>query len=145
MGSRTVMLLLTALLGLGLCPSQAFQLASEDGPCPMPWVDGTLVGMGCLLFSSDASMTWNEADVFCQREQSAKLVSIETEEQVYFVKMLLGMLEDHESRHEWWTSGKDEGRTKSTISGFSSLNAGLLSPTGTALRVSCGISSRSPM
>ena len=76
----------------------------------MPWVDGTLVGMGCLLFSSNASMTWNEADVFCQFEQSAKLVSIETEEQVDFVKMVLGMLADHESRRGWWTSGKDEGR-----------------------------------
>merc|ERR1719295_1374226 len=104
------MLLLTTLLCFLLCLSQAFLLTSEDGPCPMPWVDGTLVGMGCLLFSSDAAMTWNEADVFCQNEQSAKLVAIETEEQVDFVKMVLGMLADHEGRHGWWTSGKDEGR-----------------------------------
>ena len=53
---------------------------AQDGrsPCPDRWVDGTLVGMGCLYFHSDAGMTWDEADTLCQESYNGKLVSIET-------------------------------------------------------------------
>ena len=53
-------------------------ISAESNPCSPPWVDGTSVGMGCLLFYSDYSYSFYDADEFCQGTQSAKLVSIET-------------------------------------------------------------------
>ena len=80
---------------------------AQDGKssCPDRWVDGTLVGMGCLYFYSDAKLTWDDADMLCQESYDGKLVSIETEEQYDFVMMQLSFLADHEGSHLWWTSG----------------------------------------
>ena len=80
---------------------------AQDGrnPCPDRWVDGTLVGMGCLYFHSDAGMTWDEADNLCQESYNGKLVSIETEAQHDFVMMLISFLADNDHAHYWWTSG----------------------------------------
>ena len=65
--------------------------------------------MGCLLLYSDYAYSFYDADEFCQGTQSAKLVSIETAQQLDFVKMIIGFLEDHET-YAWWTSGSDQGR-----------------------------------
>ena len=79
-------------------------------PCSADWVDGTLVGMGCLLFDSSISSTWDDANIYCQSIEDSKLVSIETEEQFDFVRMELDFLDSHEEKHGWWTSGTDKGR-----------------------------------
>ena len=84
---------------------------AEDGKssCPDTWVDGTLVGMGCLYFHSDAGMTWDQADYLCQESYNGKLVSIETEAQHDFVMMMILFLADNNHAHYWWTSGTLSG------------------------------------
>merc|ERR1712038_1897319 len=106
MGSSQTMVLVTVL-------SFAFLLSrviAESNPCSPPWVDGSSVGMGCLLFDSETASNFYDADIFCQSTQDAKLVSIDDADQHDFVKMIIGFLSGHESTHEWWTSGSDQGR-----------------------------------
>ena len=95
------------LMALATLVSLSRGKTAQDGssPCPDRWVDGTLVGMGCLYFHSDAGMTWDEADNLCQESYNGRLVSIETEEQYNFVMMELSFLADHKGYHLWWTSG----------------------------------------
>ena len=105
------MILLTSLLSVLIIPSHGSQPAPEGrSTCPGGWADGTLVGMGCLLFESNATFTWDEANFFCQDNHSANLVSIETADQHEFVIMMIGFLGNHEDTHSWWTSGTDKGR-----------------------------------
>ena len=80
--------------------------ASGNGPCQSSWVDGSLANMGCLLFHTDGFMTWDDAAAFCLTQQGSKLVSIETEQQMEFMSLVLGFL----APHNWWTSGTDRGR-----------------------------------
>ena len=48
----------------------------SESACPRPWVDGTLLGLGCLLFNSTKAYTWEGASVYCQGEENATLVEI---------------------------------------------------------------------
>ena len=80
--------------------------ASENGPCQSSWVDGSLANMGCLLFHTDGFMAWDDAAAFCLAQQGSKLVSIETEQQMELMSLVLGFL----AHHNWWTSGTDRGR-----------------------------------
>ena len=41
-------------------------------------VDATLTGVGCLLFNSTTSYTWEEANNYCQRDDYGFLVEIGT-------------------------------------------------------------------
>ena len=85
------MILLSCLLSLLIRPSFGSPLASSgSSTCPEGWADGTLVGMGCLLFESNASYTWDNANYFCQDTHNATLVSIESEDQHQFVIMMMG-------------------------------------------------------
>ena len=106
------MILLGCLLSLLIRPSFGSPLASSgsSSACPEGWADGTLVGMGCLLFESNASYTWDNANYFCQDTHNATLVSIESEDQHEFVIMMIRVLNNHEDPHIWWTSGTDKGR-----------------------------------
>merc|ERR1712037_9453 len=110
MGSRIKMILLTSLLSLLVTFPLGSLLPSESSTCYSGWADGTLVGMGCLFFESNANFTWEEANFFCQETYSATLVSIETQDQQEFVIMMIGFLNNHEESHSWWTSGTDTGR-----------------------------------
>lgn len=80
------------------------------GPCPEHWVDGTLTGLGCLLFNSTNAYTWEEANGYCQEEENATLLEIWTSLQSDFICSELMLLEDHESARNWWTCGTDLGR-----------------------------------
>ena len=82
----------------------------EPGPCPEHWVDGTLAGLGCLLFNSTEFYTWQQANVYCQKEENATLLEIWTSLQSDFISNELMLLEDHESPRNWWTGGTDIGR-----------------------------------
>ena len=82
----------------------------ESSTCAAPWMDGSSVGLGCLLFSSENAMSWYDADAFCHDQHYSKLISIESAEQQEFVKMVLDFLGGHEEGHSWWTSGTDQGR-----------------------------------
>ena len=78
------------------------------GACPEHWVDGTLAGLGCLLFfNGTKSYTWEEANSYCQTEENATLLEIWTTLQSDFIS---SELEDHEDKRTWWTSGTDIGR-----------------------------------
>ena len=102
------MLLLLGLLFL--LASETSSLAATNGPCPSGWVDGSWVGMGCLLFDSNTTYTWEEASQYCQTTANASLVEMLNVEQHDFVKMELYILETHEAIGSWWTSGLDLGR-----------------------------------
>ena len=39
---------------------------AEKSNCPNHWTDATFVEMGCLLFLTNQTMTFYEADKFCQ-------------------------------------------------------------------------------
>ena len=45
--------------------------------CPSPWVDGTILDLGCLLFNSTMGYTWEGASVYCQGEENATLVEMD--------------------------------------------------------------------
>ena len=78
--------------------------------CPDKWVDASFVDMGCLMFYSNSSMTWEEANVYCQESHKATLVEFGTQEQLDFVRMELEVLEELNGPKNWWTSGTDIGR-----------------------------------
>ena len=68
--------------------------SAEDVDCPPGWTDGTSVGLGCLLFSAETGMNWNEASDFCKTTQDkAHLLEILTSEQMDFMMVELGLLE----------------------------------------------------
>ena len=72
-----------------------FALASaEDVDCPPDWRDGSSVGLGCLLFSAETALNWNEASDFCKTaEDTAHLLEILTSEHMDFMMVELGLLE----------------------------------------------------
>merc|ERR1712179_13670 len=81
------------------------------GSCPDGWLDTTLFGgtMGCLLFDSSNSYTWDKANQFCY-SQGGELVEIRHLQEMEFVISYLKMLETHETAYSWWTAGTDAGR-----------------------------------
>ena len=91
------MLLLIALLSLLPIRSKGDPLSNrtlpvKDTNCAAPWMDGSAVGLGCLLFESDIALTWYNASAFCQDQKSAKLIAIESAEQKEFVIMVIGLV-----------------------------------------------------
>merc|ERR1712183_826761 len=78
-------------------------------PCEEGWIQATWVDMGCLLFDSGTTLTWEAACYHCQTKDAA-LVEITTEEQLEFLKMELTALDDHITNSNWWTAGTDIGR-----------------------------------
>merc|ERR1712142_111339 len=78
--------------------------------CPPGWTDGLAYGMGCLLFNFNTTRTWNEAQEFCDRMDSAFLVEIFStlqqeflEEKAYEIEGMTG-----EGRY-WWIGATDVG------------------------------------
>ena len=67
-------------------------------------------GMGCLLFNSNTTLTWEEANIYCQEEENGTLLQIWNELQFEFIRMELGFLSDHVQVERWWTSGTDAGK-----------------------------------
>ena len=65
--------------------------------------------MGCLLFNSNATLTWEEANTYCQKEEGS-LLQIWNELQLDFVRMQLSFLYDHVPMQRWWTAGTDAGK-----------------------------------
>ena len=83
----------------------------QSNPCPNQlWVDASMTGLGCLLFNSSTSYTWEKANDYCQVQENATLLEIWTELQLDFVRNELIFLTDHEESRDWWTSGTDQGR-----------------------------------
>ena len=65
--------------------------------CPETWIDGSVVGLGCLLFDSSLDLTWEEANNFCQFTNNATLLEILTEEQLVFTQLELTLLAKEEA------------------------------------------------
>ena len=83
----------------------------HSNPCPNQfWVDASMTGLGCLLFNSTTSYSWERANDYCQVQENATLLEIWTELQLEFVQNELFFLTDHEESRDWWTSGTDQGR-----------------------------------
>jgi hypothetical protein len=93
---------LTASLLLLSCSPAASSL------CPDGWDDESYIGMGCLLFLSNTTFTWDKANTFCQ-SYSAKLLEITTESEMEVLHGTLITIEEEVGHHYWWTSGTDVG------------------------------------
>merc|ERR1711962_269479 len=78
------------------------------GNCPVGWLDTGLFGgtMGCLLFDSTTTYTWDKANEFCYN-QGGELVEIRHVEEMDFV---ISYLQQLETKYDWWTAGIDAGR-----------------------------------
>merc|ERR1712215_305532 len=78
------------------------------GSCPDGWLDTGLFGgtMGCLLFNSSTTYTWDKANEYCYKE-GGELVEIRHVEEMEFV---ISYLQQLEAKHDWWTAGTDAGR-----------------------------------
>merc|ERR1719266_207530 len=76
--------------------------------CPEKWLDASFVEMGCLFFNSTASMTWEDANLACQRSSNSTSVVITSEIQMGFLQMELDVIANAEGEaHWWWTAGTD--------------------------------------
>ena len=94
-------------------PLLAIEKESEDistATCPEKWIDASFVEMGCLLFNSTTTYTWDKANNYCQSHHNATLLEILTEMEMAFIQMEANVLGDHEGERDWWTSGTDAGR-----------------------------------
>jgi hypothetical protein len=58
------------------------------------WGPATSVGLGCLILYTSDRLTWTGANVFCQKQENATLVEIQTEKRKGFIKIYLELLED---------------------------------------------------
>ena len=76
-------------------PSPGYPLSSTI-PCPSSWYDSGLLGLGCLLFHTSSAFSWEGANNFCQEEGGA-LVEVWTEDQHTALRMVLGVVEEHDS------------------------------------------------
>ena len=56
-----------------------------SSPCPHGWIVATSVDMGCLKFNVTHPMSWLDASEYCQRDEQAALVEIQTELQLDFL------------------------------------------------------------
>ena len=105
------MTLLLAALLTSLAPVLATVSLQPAGSarCPTGWIDGHFADdMGCLLFNTTKSYTWDDATNYCN-SLNASLVEIKTEEQHEFLIMELEVFADNGHSHNWWTSATDAG------------------------------------
>ena len=79
-------------------PSPGYPLSQVAAPipCPSSWYDSGLSGLGCLLFHTSTTLTWEGANSFCQAKGGA-LVEVWTEDQHEALRMVLGLVEDHDT------------------------------------------------
>ena len=78
--------------------------SAEDVDCPPGWRDGASVGLGCLLFSAETGMNWNDASDFCKTgtgQVRAHLIEIFTSEQMDFMMAELGLFEAEVERQNY--------------------------------------------
>ena len=102
-----LLLLLNLMLPLLCVVTSSISSNKEDtSSCPAHWIDASLNGMGCLLFSNTERLTWESASVACQKAGST-LVEILNERQLDFVRSELFFLADVGVSGDWWTSGTD--------------------------------------
>merc|ERR1719481_500510 len=85
-----------------------FREKETRGNCPVGWLDTGLFGgtMGCLLFNSSTTYTWDKANEYCYK-QGGELVEIRHMEEMEFV---ISYLQQLEKKYDWWTAGIDGGR-----------------------------------
>ena len=108
--SSVKMLLLSILLTFCVLGNPSF--CDEDvGACPDgDWKDAGFLGLGCLLWSSQHTHSWEAANEFCF-ERNSSLVEIETEQQWdYLVSEITDFIGNAAFSRDWWTSGSDWGR-----------------------------------
>ena len=69
-------------------------VSAKDVDCPPGWRDGSSVGLGCLLFSPETGLNWNDARDFCKTSQDrAHLIEILTSEQMDYMMAELALFE----------------------------------------------------
>merc|ERR1711945_85221 len=109
MGSLPMISQMKTFLFLSCLSSLFLSSSATRNDCKDGWFDASFLELGCLLFNSTASYSWEEANVYCQRTEQARLVEISSSAQLDFVQMELGLL----GGDYWWTSGTDLGREDS--------------------------------
>merc|ERR1711971_306478 len=90
----TVVALISLVFFFGLAACQEEILPLSQGNCPHGWMDGSFVGLGCMLFNSTKGMDWIDSSIYCRNAyRNASLVEILTVEQMEFLIMELEFLE----------------------------------------------------
>merc|ERR1719447_2660781 len=95
-------------VSLALALALALTSPAQASPCPSGWVDATYVDLGCLKFH-DRGNNFEEAAIYCQNYQ-ARLLEVETAEQLDFVRTELDVLTSDGNQGSWtllgpnWTS-----------------------------------------
>merc|ERR1711963_1242335 len=106
----SILVLPSALLDAASASKLAERKAGVSGNCPDKWYDASFVDMGCLFFNNTAAVTWEEANVICQKYSNSSLVEIHSEMQMNFLKMQLDEIASAEDVSRlWWTAGTDIG------------------------------------
>ena len=82
----------------------------KANPCPEGWIQATSVDMGCLLPNRNEAMTWEAANVYCQKEENAALVELQTPDQMDYLIMELNSIEETLGTAFYWAGASDVGR-----------------------------------
>merc|ERR1711915_117895 len=110
MGITATMFIATALSFLPLIVATISNSSDGRSSCKSGWLDASLVNLGCLLFDMSAAKSWEKASDLCQSQENARLVEVETQEQFDFLMMELEVIDNQDTKHDWWTAGTDIGR-----------------------------------
>merc|ERR1712112_526096 len=78
--------------------------------CPEHWTQATFVDMGCILINRTETMTWEEANTYCQEVENASLLEIHTQDQMDYLAMELNSIEEFIGTAYYWVAGTDKGR-----------------------------------
>ena len=105
------MLLLSILLACSLFTNPSHGENAAASACPDgEWKDAGFLGLGCLLYSSQHTHSWQAANEFCFQRNSS-LLEIENEQQFdYIVSEITEFVGNSAFSRDWWTSGTDWGR-----------------------------------
>merc|ERR1719334_1582909 len=77
-------------------------LKTDSDTCPSGWLDGIEEGVGCLWIKSNSQLSWMDALTYCHEKHEARLVVIENDDQLDFIK-------NHLRSGVYWTAGSDLG------------------------------------
>merc|ERR1712183_669907 len=108
MGAFVISLLWPLVLGAAINAGEDPDMVTS-AHCPSGWFDAFSEGMGCLLFETNQTFTWLDAQDYCVT-RNGFLVGIQNRDQFNLVIDKLWEYSFAPFHIHWWlTSGTDEG------------------------------------